>query len=75
MDNVIIYIYHTDQHGIYPTTGNETGWGKRHGFIRSWAKTGKDGKYTFYTFRPVLQNGMQAVERDIILGLNIPEYE
>lgn len=51
-ENVIIYIYHTNRHGIYETRGNETGWAKRHGFIRGWVKTGKDGKYTFYTFRP-----------------------
>ncbi len=51
-ENVIIYIYHTNRHGIYETKGNETGWAKRHGFIRGWVKTGKDGQYTFYTFRP-----------------------
>ncbi|MCS4301077.1 intradiol ring-cleavage dioxygenase [Chryseobacterium sp. BIGb0232] len=51
-ENVIIYIYHTNRKGIYPTKGNETGWSKRHGFIRGWIKTGKNGRYTFYTFRP-----------------------
>lgn len=51
-ENVVVYIYHTNRKGIYPTKGNETGWGRRHGFIRGWIKTGTDGKYTFYTFRP-----------------------
>lgn len=51
-ENVILYIYHTNQEGIYPTRGGETGWAKRHGYIRGWVKTGKDGKYTFYTLRP-----------------------
>ena len=129
--NVIIYIYHTDRKGVYPTIGNEKGWGKRHGYIRGWAETGKDGKFTFYTFRPAaypngraaehihitikephkneyyiddvvfeddplltkkakvelrnrggsgvvtihLQDEMQVVKRDIILGLNIPDYD
>lgn len=50
--NVIIYIYHTNRQGIYQTRGDEAGLAKRHGFIRGWIKTGKDGKYTFYTFRP-----------------------
>ena len=50
--DVIVYIYHTNRQGIYQTKGNETGWAKRHGFIRGWIRTGKDGKYTFYTFRP-----------------------
>lgn len=51
-ENVIIYIYHTNRKGIYETKGNEKGWAKRHGFIRGWVRTGKDGQYTFYTFRP-----------------------
>ncbi|HYH16203.1 MAG TPA: hypothetical protein VD794_13335 [Flavisolibacter sp.] len=49
---VVLYIYHTNTAGIYPTRGNETGWGRRHGYIRGWIKTGKDGRYTFYTFKP-----------------------
>lgn len=32
--DVILYVYHTNQRGIYPTNGDETGWGKRHGYIR-----------------------------------------
>ena len=51
-ENVILYIYHTDQDGIYPTKGNEEGWAKRHGYIRGWIKTRSDGKYTFYTLKP-----------------------
>ncbi|MGK6349714.1 intradiol ring-cleavage dioxygenase [Parapedobacter sp. DT-150] len=130
-ENVIVYIYHTDRNGIYPTKGDERGWDRRHGFIRGWIKTGRDGKYTFYTFRPgaypngvepehihilvkessrneyhideyvfdddpllnekernelenrggsgivkpIPENGMPTIRRDIILGLNIPHYE
>lgn len=51
-EGVILYIYHTDQNGIYATKGGETGWGKRHGYIRGWIKTGKDGRYAFYTLKP-----------------------
>ncbi|MEQ9403433.1 MAG: intradiol ring-cleavage dioxygenase [Cyclobacteriaceae bacterium] len=128
--NTIMYIYHTNARGIYEKKGDETGWGKRHGFIRGWIKTGDDGKYTFYTYRPasypdttlpahihttvkepgktayfiddfffdddpylpqrvregtgkrggsgisqpVMKNGILTIERDIILGLNIPNY-
>lgn len=128
---VIIYIYHTNREGIYEQKGDEKGWAKRHGFIRGWVKTGADGKYTFYTFRPAsypdrsepehihitikepnikeyyldeylfeddslltskirktrenrggsgivkptLQKGMLTIERNIILGQNIPNYE
>lgn len=51
-EGVILYIYHTNQEGIYPTLGNEEGWAKRHGYIRGWIKTDKDGRYTFYTLKP-----------------------
>lgn len=51
-EGVILYIYHTDQNGIYATKGGETGWARRHGYIRGWIKTGKDGKYSFYTLKP-----------------------
>ena len=129
--NVIVYIYHTDRNGIYPTKGNEEGWAKRHGFIRGWIKTDGTGKYTFLTFRPaaypnarepehihvtvkepnkneyyidevvfeddpfltqkhrdrltnrggsgivkpLLKEGILTVNRNIILGLNIPDYQ
>lgn len=130
-ENVIIYIYHTNRKGVYQMRGDETGWAKRHGYIRGWVKTGKDGKYTFYSFRPAsypdgtepehihitikepetneyyldeyffaddpllkaafinklpkrggsgivhpkIEAGMLTIKRDIILGMNIPDYE
>ncbi|MEQ8339423.1 MAG: intradiol ring-cleavage dioxygenase [Cyclobacteriaceae bacterium] len=129
-NDVIIYIYQTNRKGIYQTRGDEKGWARRHGFIRGWVKTGRDGKYTFYTFRPaaypdgrepehihitvkepgkneyyldefvfeddplltlderktlnnrggsgivkpVLTNGTLTINRDLFLGLNIPDY-
>ena len=51
-ENVILYIYHTNQNGIYPKKGDERGWAKRHGYIRGWVKTDNKGKYTFYTLKP-----------------------
>ena len=51
-DNVIIYAYHTDRNGIYPTKGDEKGWAKRHGYLRGWVRTDADGHYSFYTVRP-----------------------
>lgn len=51
-EDVILYVYHTNREGVYPTRGNEEGWARRHGYIRGWVKTDADGKYTFYTFKP-----------------------
>lgn len=129
--DVILYIYHTDRTGLYPKKGNETGWARRHGYLRGWIKTDQRGHYTFYTFRPAaypdradpehihltvkesdrneyylddflfeddpiltrqkrkllsnrggsgigmpkLEKGILTLHRDIILGLNIPDYE
>lgn len=50
--DVVIYIYHTDQKGYYPAKGNETGWAKRHGYLRGWMKTNEKGEYKFYTLKP-----------------------
>jgi protocatechuate 3,4-dioxygenase beta subunit len=47
--NVIVYAYHTDNKGIYPT---DTRFHVRHGRLRGWARTGVDGRYRFDTIRP-----------------------
>jgi protocatechuate 3,4-dioxygenase, beta subunit len=49
---VILYVYHTDQKGVYATRGGETGWGKRHGYIRGWVKSDANGNYRLYTLVP-----------------------
>ncbi len=49
---IVLYLYHTDQNGYYSTKGNETGLGKRHGYIRGWLKTNDKGEYKFYTLKP-----------------------
>ncbi|MBR9917378.1 intradiol ring-cleavage dioxygenase [bacterium] len=130
-ENVIIYIYQTNQEGIYEKKGGETGFASYHGIYRGWVKTNDKGYYAFYTFKPgsypsrsqpahvhftikepdkneyyidaiefaddpllskaernrknprggngiitlVKRNGLLIAERDIILGLNIPNYE
>lgn len=51
-EGVILYVYHTNREGKYATRGDETGWARRHGYIRTWLKTGADGRYTFYTYKP-----------------------
>ena len=51
-NDVIIYVYHTDDKGIYPKKENARGWERRHGYLRGWMKTKNDGSYTFYTSRP-----------------------
>lgn len=129
--DVILYVYHTDQTGVYPKKGDETDWARRHGYLRGWIKTDQSGRYTFYTFRPSaypdgsepehihltvkepekseyylddflfeddpiltqdkrralanrggsgiglpqIKSGILTFHRDIILGLNIPDYD
>ncbi|MEL7005048.1 MAG: intradiol ring-cleavage dioxygenase [Bacteroidota bacterium] len=60
--NILLYIYHVDRNGIYQPSDDPIGWEKRHGQHRGWLKTGSDGKFTFYTFRPVSYPGAQEPE-------------
>lgn len=60
--DVVLYVYHTDQRGLYPTKGNEKGWAKRHGYIRGWVKTDKNGFYQFKTLRPAAYPERNAAE-------------
>ncbi len=129
--DVIIYIYQTNQKGVYEKKGDETGFASYHGIYRGWIKTNELGQYAFYTFKPgsypgraqaahvhftikepgkneyyidaiefaddpllskaerkkknprggngivelVKKGDLLIAERDIILGLNIPNYE
>lgn len=49
---VVVYAYHTNAAGVYPTRGNETGWDRRHGYLRGWIVTDSSGEYRFETIRP-----------------------
>ena len=50
--DVVMYVYHTDQKGIYAKHGDEKGWGQRHGYIRGWIKTDQNGFYRLFTLVP-----------------------
>ncbi|MEO6283153.1 MAG: intradiol ring-cleavage dioxygenase [Dyadobacter sp.] len=50
--NVVLYLYHTNEKGIYPKKGDEKGWAKRHGYLRGWVKTDQKGQYKFGCLRP-----------------------
>jgi hypothetical protein len=50
---VIVYAYHTDEHGIYPESNpKRRGYSNAHGRLRGWAITDARGRYTFDTIRP-----------------------
>jgi protocatechuate 3,4-dioxygenase, beta subunit len=49
--DVILYVYHTDAKGYYSPAPGQT-LGRRHGHLRGWMKTGRDGRYEFRTIRP-----------------------
>ncbi len=60
--NVVLYIYHTDQAGLYSNKNKEDGWAARHGYIRGWMKTNEKGEYKFYTLRPASYPNSTAVQ-------------
>jgi protocatechuate 3,4-dioxygenase, beta subunit len=49
--NVILYIYHTDNDGLYSASPTQKV-AKRHGRLRGWMKTDSLGRYAFTTIRP-----------------------
>ncbi len=49
---VTLYFYHTNNDGVYPKRGDETGNGRRHGYLRSWIRTDERGRYRIATIRP-----------------------
>jgi len=49
---VIVYAYHTNARGIYPTNERLRAAGYRHGRLRGWAMTDEKGRYRFDTIRP-----------------------
>jgi protocatechuate 3,4-dioxygenase, beta subunit len=50
--DVILYVYHTDAKGYYSPTPGQA-YGRRHGHLRGWVKTNREGRYEFRTIRPV----------------------
>ncbi len=56
--NILIYYYHTDATGRYRPLENEersmpyNKLGQTHGYIRGWAKTSLNGKYSIFTLMP-----------------------
>lgn len=49
---VVLYVYHTNAAGLYPTRPGDTGWARRHGFLRAWLQTDAEGRYEITTNRP-----------------------
>ncbi|MDR9417035.1 MAG: hypothetical protein RI564_12190 [Gracilimonas sp.] len=73
-EGVVLFIHQTNRDGVYPTTGNESGWEKNYGYIHGWVQTGADGRYTFYTFRPGSYGRTAAHIHPIILEPNGKYY-
>ena len=51
--DVVLYAYHTNAAGRYPHRGDETGNGRRHGYLRGWLRTDAEGRYRIATIRPM----------------------
>ncbi|CAN5248573.1 hypothetical protein BH18ACI2_BH18ACI2_20730 [soil metagenome] len=74
---ITIYAYHTNAAGIYPKRTPDDGrpqW--RHGYLRGWMRTGRDGKYEFRTIKPAAYPGRRepAHIHLTMSGANYPEY-
>lgn len=73
-EGVILFVHQTNRDGIYPKQGGEQGWERSYGYLHGWIKTGTDGKYTFYTFRPGSYGRSAAHIHPVILEPNGKYY-
>lgn len=73
-EGVILFVHQTNREGKYPKHGDEEGWERQYGYIHGWVKTGADGQYTFYTFRPGSYSRNPAHIHPIILEPNGKYY-
>jgi len=46
--DTVVFAYHTDRHGVYDRPGS----GAHSWRLKGWAKTDRDGRFTFETIRP-----------------------
>jgi len=72
--DIIVYVYHTNNEGVYPKRGNEKGNGKYHGYLRGWMKTDSKGKYEFETIRPAPYHSHGGEPAHIHYNIQRPEH-
>lgn len=51
-EGVVIYAYQTDEEGRYSRGSGSSEASQRHGLLRGWVRTGRDGRYSFDTIKP-----------------------
>ena len=73
-EDVIIYVHHTNNEGVYPKKGNEKGNGKYHGYLRGWMKTDSNGKYEFETIRPAPYHSHDGEPAHVHYNIEAPDY-
>jgi protocatechuate 3,4-dioxygenase beta subunit len=49
---VLLYLYHTNDAGLYAQRGGETGNGRRHGYLRGWLVSDDQGNFEVRTILP-----------------------
>lgn len=57
LNDVIIYVYHTDNNGYYSKKGNEKGVQKYHGHLHGWGKTDESGNFEIHSIKPARYPG------------------
>lgn len=73
-EGVIVYVYHTNNKGVYPKKGNEKGNDKYHGYLRGWMKTDSNGNYEFETIRPAPYHSHEGEPAHIHYNIEAPDY-
>lgn len=57
---IILYYYHTDSEGLYSPKNPQNDADRRHGHLRGWVKTDRDGVYKIFTSKPASYPNLDA---------------
>lgn len=69
--NTLIYYWHTDDKGLYSSDKKTPEKVKKHGNLRGWIKTDRDGNYTIKTSRPAAYPN-ESIPQHIHLAIKEP---
>jgi protocatechuate 3,4-dioxygenase, beta subunit len=72
--DVIIYYWQTDHNGYYSPKSTTNKAAQRHGHIRGWVKTDREGRYAIYTIRPAPYPN-ETIPAHIHISIKEPDIE
>ena len=74
--NILVYAYHTNAQGRYPSDSSRLDKASRHGYLRGWMRTDAEGRFQFSSIRPAPypSHAEPAHIHFTLTGPDFPEY-